>query len=122
MFQEVIPMSKKKSKMDPIERFLSLSDAEKDAEVARFDKPLPVGPDGLPGKPLTPAQRKRCTKIQKRLRGRPTVGEGAKVLAVSVERGLLNEARCVRQTAQSQAVGDGRRRPAIGDATTNRLT
>jgi len=85
-------MSKKKSKMDPIERFLSLSDAEKDAEVARFDKPLPVGPDGLPGKPLTPAQRKRCTKIQKRLRGRPTVGEGAKVLAVSVERGLLNEA------------------------------
>ncbi len=85
-------MKKRKLKLDPVERFLSLSDAEKEAEVARFDKPLPLDADGLPGKPLTPAQRKRWDKIQKRLRGRPKIGRGAKILTVSIERGLLEKA------------------------------
>ena len=76
---------KEKSKLDPVERFLALTNAQKDAEVARFEKPLPLGPDGLPGKPLSSAHRKRWNKIQKRLRGRPMVGDGAKVLAVSVD-------------------------------------
>jgi hypothetical protein len=57
-------MKKKKPRLDPVERFLSLSDAEKDAGVARFDNPLPLGPDGQPGKPLTSAQRKRWERIQ----------------------------------------------------------
>jgi hypothetical protein len=86
-------MKKTKAKSDPVARFMALSDAERDAEVARFDKPLPLGPDGLPGKPLTPAMQARWDKIQKRLRrGRPVIGGGAKVLSVSIESGLLKKA------------------------------
>jgi hypothetical protein len=86
-------MKNTKSKNDPVARFMALSDAEKEAEFVRFDKPLPVGPDGLPGKPLTPAMQARWNRIQKRLRrGRPMIGGGAKVLSVSIESGLLKKA------------------------------
>ena len=101
-------MKKRKSKLDPIERFLELSDAEKDAEVARFDS----GIDPSEWKPLTALQRKRWDKIQKRLRGRPKIGDGAKVLAVSVERGLLKEADAFAKRhnlKRSQMVAQGLR-------------
>jgi hypothetical protein len=81
----------KKKKQSEMERFLALTDAERDAEVARFDKPLPLGPDGLPGKPLTPAQRKLWRAIKHNM-GRPTVGEGAEQISLTVERGLLKKA------------------------------
>ncbi len=83
-------MAKTKS---PVEKFLSLTDDQRAAEVARLEKPLPPGPDGLPGKPLTPSQRKRWDRIQTHLRrGRPTVGKGAQRVLISVEKGLLEEA------------------------------
>ena len=43
---------------------------------------------GLPGKPLTRADRAR----HKRARGRPMVGKGAKIVPVSIERELLSRA------------------------------
>lgn len=43
---------------------------------------------GLPGKPLTAADR----ALHKRARGRPRVGKGAKIVPVSIERGLLSRA------------------------------
>jgi hypothetical protein len=55
---------KTKSKLDPVEGFLGLSDAQKDAEVARFDSEI----DPAEWKPLTPSQRKRWDKIRMRLR------------------------------------------------------
>jgi hypothetical protein len=101
-------MKKTKSKLDPVERFLALPHAQKEAEVARFDS----GIDPSEWKPLTPSQRKRWDKIQKRLRGRPKVGAGAKVLAVSVERGLLKEGDAFAKRhnlKRSQMVAEGLR-------------
>jgi hypothetical protein len=73
-------------KKSPIERFLALSDAEKDAEVAPFEK----GTNPKDWKPLTPAQRKRWKRIQGKM-GRPKIGKGAKMVAVSMEIGLLKQ-------------------------------
>ncbi len=69
---------------------MALSDAEKDAEVAVFDKPIPIGPDGLPGLPLRPADR--AMERRARAAGRPMIGKGAKIVPVSIERGLLKKA------------------------------
>jgi hypothetical protein len=106
-------MKQATSKLGPIGRFLALSDEEKEAEFARFDKPLPLGPDGLPGKPLTPSQRARWNKIQKGLqRGRPIIGAGAKVMSVSIERGLLEKADAFakrHKLKRSQMVAQGLR-------------
>lgn len=77
---------KKQKKLSPIERFLALSDSEKDAEVAPFEK----GIDPKDWHPLTAAQRKQWTRIKRKI-GRPKVGKGAKIVPVSIERGLLEE-------------------------------
>jgi hypothetical protein len=77
---------KKPKAMSPIERFIALSDAEKDAEVAPYES----GTDRTKWRPLTPAQRKQWARI-KRKSGRPMVGKGAKIVPVSIERGLLKE-------------------------------
>ena len=61
-------------------------DAAELAEATReFDHEMP----GLPGKPLSAAQRRahRAAKV-----GRPVRGEGATVVAASIERGLLRKA------------------------------
>jgi hypothetical protein len=50
---------------------------------------------GVPGRPLTPAQRRTHTRAAAQARtklGRPRKGEGAETVAVSVERGLLKRA------------------------------
>jgi hypothetical protein len=46
-----------------------------------------TGP-GLPGKPLKTADR----ALHRKARGRPMVGKGAKIVPVSIERGLLTRA------------------------------
>jgi hypothetical protein len=49
----------------------------------------------LPGKPLTPAQRtlhRRAARAAKAKMGRPKVGAGAKIVPISIERGLLKRA------------------------------
>jgi hypothetical protein len=72
------------------ERFMALSQAEKAAELAPFIKDEPW--KSLPGKPLNAAQRKQWVRIKRKLqRGRPTIGKGAKIVPVSIERGLLKE-------------------------------
>ena len=61
------------------------------AEATReFDREMP----GIPGHPLTAAQRKAhrdAAKAAKKM-GRPVKGEGAETVAVSIERGLLKKA------------------------------
>jgi hypothetical protein len=76
-----------KTKLTPIERFLALSDAEKDAEVAEFEK----YPEGYPlskTRPLNAAEQKQWKRIKRKM-GRPVVGKGSKMVAVSMELGLL---------------------------------
>jgi hypothetical protein len=47
---------------------------------------------GLPGKPLTAAQRALHRGAASKARaGRPMIGKGAKIVPVSIERGLLKE-------------------------------
>jgi hypothetical protein len=72
--------------------FLALTDAQKDAEVAQYDKPIPLGADGLPGEPLTAGMKRAWNRARKKGRGRPVVGRGAKRILVTVEKGLLADA------------------------------
>jgi hypothetical protein len=85
-----------KSKIRPVDptigsvaRFLALTDAQKDAEVAQYDKPIPAGADGMPGEALTPGMKRAWARAKKKGRGRPVVGRGAKRILVTVEKGLL---------------------------------
>lgn len=67
-------------------KFMEMSDAEKDAAVARFDAPT----DLAKTKPQT-AGSKRLHERARRKPGRPVTGRGAVVVAVSVERTLLDK-------------------------------
>jgi hypothetical protein len=60
--------------------------------TSEYDKPS-IG-SGLPGKPLTAddrASHRRARVHAKATMGRPVIGEGAKVVPVSIERGLLRQ-------------------------------
>lgn len=83
-------MKKTKAEVDPVARFMALSNEEKAAELAPFERgEIPLSES----RPLDPTERKRWTRIQRRLkRGRPMIGDGAKVLSVSIEGGLLKRA------------------------------
>jgi hypothetical protein len=86
-------MKKKPSEFD---RFMRLSNAEKDAEVAKYER----GVDLRETKPLTRTQRNLWSKA-KRKRGRPRVGKGVAVISLSVEKNLLRKAD---QLAKSQGI------------------
>jgi len=68
-------------------RFMEMSDAQRDAEVAQFDKEAP----GVPGKPLTTRDQVLHRKAGLKV-GRPRVGQGAERVLITVERGLLRKA------------------------------
>ncbi len=70
-----------------VKSFFQLTDEEKGREVAQYDREFIVDES----RPLTPAERAEWNRI-KRKRGRPAEGRGAKVISVSVERGLLQKA------------------------------
>lgn len=78
-------MTKKKTSV--IEAFLALSPEEKECEYRSVDREF----SRAETQPLTPRQRKAWKKFRerRRLRGRPKVGEGAKVVSVTIEGGLL---------------------------------
>jgi len=99
-----------KNTKSPIERFMALSEEEKAAELAPFERgEVPRSQS----RPLTPAERKIWDKIRKSLqRGRPTVGAGAKVMSISIERGLLKKADAFAKRhhlKRSQMVAEGLR-------------
>ncbi len=77
----------KRRRPSDYERFMTLSDAQKDADVARYDR----GVDLCDTKALTPAQRQSWAKA-KRKRGRPRIGRGVEIISLSVERSLLRKA------------------------------
>ncbi len=97
---------KKKTKSS-VERFLSLSEAGKQAYVAEFDQEFIADK----AKPLTPAMKRQWATIKKKL-GRPRVGKGAKRVLITVERGLLNQSDALakrRRMTRSQLISEGLR-------------
>ena len=58
---------------------------ELDADVAKFDREML----GMPGKPLTSAQRSQHRRA--RTMGRPITGKGAKRVTITMERELLGK-------------------------------
>jgi hypothetical protein len=103
-------MKKTKARIDPVERFMALPDEEKAAELAPFEGgEIPLSES----RPLNAGERKMWNRIQRRLqRGRPMVGDGAKVMSVSIERGLLRQADAFAKRhnlKRSQMVAEGLR-------------
>lgn len=68
-----------------VDAFDALPDAEKERQVAEFDREFVAETFG----PLPAAQRKLWAKAKRRKPGRPRKGEGVKTIALSVEKGLL---------------------------------
>ena len=77
----------KRKKATPIAAFEALPAAEKARQAAEFDREFVA--DTF--KPLTPAQRKLWRKARRKP-GRPKIGEGAKVVSLSIEGKLLRRA------------------------------
>jgi len=79
-----------KRKLTPIEAFLALSDQEKEREYKLVDREFTRAET----QPLTAAQQRAWRKFRerRRARGRPRVGQGAKTVALTIERGLLRRA------------------------------
>lgn len=79
----------KSKKPSAYDRFMALSDVEKQAELARFDHPVSLAES----RPLRLAERRKFETWQKKARaGRPKVGQGAAVISLSIERSLLSRA------------------------------
>lgn len=83
-------MPQPKKKKSVIDEFLALPDAEKDRISER------VARSGVSLKttvPLSATEQKLWDRAKKKLRaGRPRVGAGAKRVAITIERGLLDRA------------------------------
>jgi hypothetical protein len=98
----------KSKKRTPIEKFLALSDAQRDAEVARFDSgEVPLSQS----RPLNASDRKLWKQIKRGL-GRPKIGRGAAIVPISIERGLLDEVDAfarAHRLKRSQMVVEGLR-------------
>jgi hypothetical protein len=77
--------------MNKRKRLSEMTTAELRDATREFDREW-TGP-GLPGKPLTTADR----ALHRNARGRPKVGKGAKIVPVSIERGLLSRADAFAQ-------------------------
>jgi hypothetical protein len=89
-------MKKSRKKEMTGQGFDALSDAEKEKIFAEIDAE-PAEQQLARSKPLNARERTfferfRKARQAKRKAGRPVVGKGAKVIAVSVEKGLLKQA------------------------------
>jgi hypothetical protein len=79
-------MITRKKRKSEYERFLALSDAQRDREVSKYDFPGTIAT-----KPLRAKDKALHRKAGGRS-GRPRIGEGAKIVPVSIEGKLLRQA------------------------------
>jgi len=96
---------KKSPRKTPIEKFLALSDAQKEAEIAPYEK------QNVKSRALTPSERKFWGSVKRKL-GRPRIGQGAAIVPVSIERGLLQKVDAYARAnhlKRSQMVAEGLR-------------
>lgn len=80
-------MAQRQKRKSPVDSFLALTDAQKDATVREFDSP---SKSDYGFGPLGEKNQKLWNKAKKR--GRPKIGAGATKVLVSVERNLLRRA------------------------------
>jgi hypothetical protein len=73
--------------------FEALSDAEKERVWDYFDRKIPLSET----RPLTDAEWAQEKKAKKKM-GRPKIGQGAKLISVTVEKGLLSRADAYART------------------------
>ncbi|MEX2137753.1 MAG: hypothetical protein WD894_00715 [Pirellulales bacterium] len=78
---------KKAKSKKPTKPYWEMNKEELAAATAEFDREFVI--DEF--KPLTPAQRAKWKRLQRKP-GRPKVGNGVKVISLSVEQGLLARA------------------------------
>ena len=78
-------MTKAKTRQEPIKPYWEMNLEELREATKEFDKEF------VPSEPLTPEMKAQWERA-KRKRGRPVKGGGAKVISLSVERGLLEKA------------------------------
>lgn len=101
-------MTKNMTRRKPFDQ---MNAAELSAATAEYDQEW-TGP-GLPGKPLTAAQRTRHRRAARHAKlGRPRIGKGAKIVPVTIERGLLEAADAFAHRhglGRSQMVAEGLR-------------
>ena len=87
-------------------RFMKMTPAQRQAEVAEYDRE-----DLSTGKPLTVADKALHRRAAAKAKvGRPKVGQGAKIVPVTIERGLLKEADAYAKRhglKRSQMVAEG---------------
>ena len=57
----------------PKKRYARMTAAQLREATREYDRELPVGPDGLPGRPLSAAEQKKWQKVRKKM-GRPRAG------------------------------------------------
>ena len=62
--------------------------AELQKATGEFDRELPVGPDGLPGRPMNAGERRKWNAVRRKM-GRPRIGKGVKRVMISLEADLL---------------------------------
>ncbi|MGB7159327.1 MAG: hypothetical protein WBD40_14760 [Tepidisphaeraceae bacterium] len=96
------------------QRFMAMTPAQRDADVAQYDRE-----DLTPPRPVSAADtalhRRAAARGARTARakiGRPTIGAGAKIVPVTIERGLLKEADAFakqHQLKRSQMVAQGLR-------------
>ena len=106
--------NQKMRKRSAYERFMAMTDAQRNAEVAKYDREE----FRLTGKPLTPAQR-ALHRSAKRKAGRPKVGEGVEKIRISMERGLLRKAdrwAIQHELSRSQLIASALKRLMAGAA------
>ncbi len=77
-----------------VAEFQALTQAEKDRAYAHYDRKVPMSET----RPLTPAERAQFERVRRRLVGRPRIGQGAKVVAVTLEKGLLGRVDAYAKT------------------------
>jgi hypothetical protein len=93
-------MSKKKP--TTVKRFMALSEAERQRQLAEFDRENVLG-RARPPTPAEAAKLRKAVRRAKAKRGRPRVGAGAERVLVTIERRLLR-----RADAKAKAVGSSR--------------
>lgn len=64
--------------------------AELREATREFDRELPAGPDGLPGRPMNTQERAQWSRVRKKM-GRPKLGKGVKRVMISLETDLLEK-------------------------------
>ncbi len=72
------------------ERQARLTAAQLREATREYDRELPLSPDGLPGRPMNAAERKRWQRVRKKM-GRPKLGKGVQRVMVSLEADLLKQ-------------------------------